>query len=257
MNPWWCSSPQGHGAPLLTVVVPVRDEAANIGPLVAELRQALDDRFTYELIVVDDGSQDGTWEVLRVLVEDNGGRLSAVRHSRCAGQSMAVLTGAHAGQGTWLVVLDGDGQNDPSDIPSMVENAIGAAARDARVAGIIGCRTLRRDPWTKRVASELARAVRDFLLHDGIPDIGCGLKVVRRDWYLRLPAFDHMHRFIPVLVQAQGGFMLVQPVSHRPRSSGASKYGLWDRLGAGLVDIAGVRWLRKRTPAVEIRETAP
>ena len=256
MNSWWRPGTQTDPVPLLAVVIPVHNEVAAIGPLVTEIHCALDGVFSYELIVVDDGSEDGTWELLCALVAHNAGPLSAIRHERRAGQSMAILTGARASQGEWLVVLDGDGQNDPADIPSMVKNALEASALNSRVAGIIGCRTLRRDTWKRRVASRLARRVREFLLHDGIPDIGCGLKVVRRGWYLRLPAFDHMHRFIPVLVQALGGVMLVQPVTHRPRSSGASKYGQWDRLWAGLVDIAGVRWIRKRTPAVEIRESA-
>ncbi len=240
--------------PLLTVVVPVRNEAANIGPLVAEIRRALAGVFEYELVVVDDGSSDGTWGVLNGLVSDGANRLSCLRHEKSCGQSSAVLTGARAGRGEWLVVLDGDGQNDPADIPGMVNKVVAAAGADPRVAGVIGHRVNRRDTWKKRAASRLANSFRGMVLADGIPDIGCGLKVVRRETYLGLPPFDHMHRYIPVLIQAQGGIMLVHPVSHRPRSSGRSNYGVWDRLRVGVVDILGVWWLKRRTVGARVLE---
>lgn len=257
MSSSWQRSSLRHNRPLLTVVVPVRDEVANIGPLVAEIRTALDCRFSYELIVVDDCSQDGTWNVVSALAEANADRMSAIRLEQPCGQSMAVLTGARAGCGEWLVVLDGDGQDDPAEVPGMVRRVVEAAAVDGRVAGVIGHRTVRHDKWARRMASRLARAARNLVLQDGIPDIGCGLKVMRLDWYRCLPAFDHMHRFIPVLFQAQGGVILVHPVHHRPRRAGRSKYGLWNRFCAGVVDLAGVRWLKRRTPAVQVGAIAP
>ena len=244
-------------APLLTVAVPLRNEAANIGPLVDEIRQALGGVFEYELVVVDDGSTDDTWQTLTALASDRANRLACLRHERSCGQSTAVLTAARAGRGQWLVVLDGDGQNDPADIPGMVEEVLAKSVADPRVVGVIGHRTSRRDTFKKRAASRVANAFRGMVLADGIPDIGCGLKVVRRETYLGLPPFDHMHRFVPVLIQAQGGVMLVHPVKHRPRSSGRSNYGVWDRLKVGVVDILGVWWLKRRTVSARVRERFP
>lgn len=243
--------------PFLSVVIPARNEAENVRPLVSEVRQALDGVFDYELIYVDDGSTDATFEALKALAAEGFGRLRVLRHERSTGQSFAVLSGARAARGTWLVVLDADGQNDPADIPGMVRTALEENARDPRVVGVIGHRVNRKDDWVKRVSSKVANSFRNAMLKDGVPDVGCGLKAVRLDWYLRLPAFDHMHRYVPTLVQAQGGLMKVHPVNHRPRMAGQSNYGVWNRLWVGLVDVLGVFWLKRRSKAVAVKEALP
>ena len=243
--------------PFLSVVIPARNEAENVRPLVAEVRQALDGVFDYELIYVDDGSTDATGETLRALATEGFDRLRVFRHERSTGQSFAVLTGARAARGEWLVVLDADGQNDPADIPGLVRTALEGNARDPRVVGVIGHRVNRRDDWIKRVSSKVANGFRDAMLKDGVPDVGCGLKSVRLDWYLRLPAFDHMHRYVPTLVQSLGGVMLVHPVNHRPRMAGRSNYGVWNRLWVGLVDVLGVAWLKRRAKSPLVKEVLP
>ncbi len=243
--------------PFLSVVIPARNEADNIRPLVAEVRQALEGVFDYELIYVDDGSTDPTFETLKALVAEGFERLHVLRHGESTGQSFAVLTGARAARGTWLVVLDADGQNDPADIPGLVRTVLEGNARDPRVVGVIGHRVNRRDDWVKRVSSRVANSFRNAMLKDGVPDVGCGLKAVRLDWYLRLPAFDHMHRYVPTLVQALGGIMKVHPVNHRPRMAGISNYGVWNRLWVGLVDVLGVFWLKRRSKDVVVTEVLP
>jgi len=242
---------------LLSVVIPAKNEVDNLAPLVQEIRTALEGRYDYELIYVDDGSNDGTWDVLTKLRAEGYERLRALRHTQSTGQSFAVLTGARAARGQWLVVLDADGQNDPADIPGMVEALWDAHQRDPKVVGIIGHRVNRRDDWIKRLSSRIANGYRKALLKDGIPDVGCGLKAVRLDWYLKLPCFDHMHRYIPSLIQAYGGKMQVHPVNHRPRLAGRSNYGVWNRLWVGLVDVLGVWWLKRRAKTIEVRETLP
>lgn len=244
-------------SPFLSVVIPAKDEADNIRPLVTEVRRALDGAFDYELIYVDDGSTDRTWDTLLAIIAEGYDRLRLIRHERSTGQSFAVLTGARAARGEWLVVLDADGQNDPADIPGMVKRVLEANRGDGRVVGVIGHRVNRRDDWVKRLSSRIANGFRNALLKDGVPDVGCGLKSVRLDWYLRLPCFDHMHRYIPTLIQAQGGIMVVHPVGHRPRVAGVSKYGVWNRLWVGLVDVVGVWWLKRRAKVAIVREVAP
>ena len=238
----------------VSVVVPAKDERDNLAPLIGEIDAALAGKYDYELIYVDDGSEDDSFAVLGEL-KSRFASLRVVRHVRAVGQSMAVLSGVRHGRGDWLVVLDGDGQNDPADIPAMLEEAKRRFAADSHQVGLIGHRVNRRDDWVKRLSSKLANGFRNMLLRDGIPDTGCGLKVVRRDWYLRLPSFNHMHRYIPALIQAQGGCMSPWPVNHRPRQAGISKYGVWNRLWVGLVDVVGVWWLQRRSKVVEVRET--
>ncbi|MBP4040130.1 glycosyltransferase family 2 protein [Aeromonas sp. SrichE-2G] len=237
----------------VSVVVPAKDERDNLAPLITEIDTALGGSYDYELIYVDDGSEDDSYALLCEL-KARFARLRVVRHVRAVGQSMAVLSGVRQGRGDWLVVLDGDGQNDPADIPAMLEEAKRRFEADKNQVGLIGHRVTRRDDWVKRLSSKLANGFRDLLLKDGIPDTGCGLKVVRREWYLRLPSFNHMHRYIPALIQAQGGTMSPWPVNHRPRQAGVSKYGVWNRLWVGLVDVVGVWWLQRRSKVVEIRE---
>ena len=233
----------------LSVVIPVRNEAPNLAPLVAEIRAALDGRFDYEIVYVDDGSNDGTAEELARLRRDFG-RLRVIRHRRGYGQSMAIRSGVRAAQAPWIATLDGDGQNDPADIP-----ALWALAQSEPATGtllIAGERRKRRDSRRKRWASRIANVIRQTMLRDRTPDSGCGLKLFRREVFLDLPAFDHMHRFLPALVLGIGGKVISVPVNHRPRERGRSNYGVLDRAWVGLVDLFGVMWLLRRLERPEL-----
>lgn len=223
----------------LSVVVPVRNEQDNIAPLVREIMAALATR-EYEIIYVDDGSTDATAQRLRDLRVECS-RLRIVHHAASCGQSTAVRTGVKVAKGDWVVTLDGDGQNDPADIPKMLavlEEGVELVGGNRRHA--------RRDSWIKRISSIVANGVRSRMLRDSTPDTGCGLKLFRRDVFLDLPYFDHMHRFLPALVQRRGGRVISVPVNHRPRERGQSNYGTLDRLMVGIVDLFGVMWLLRR-----------
>jgi dolichol-phosphate mannosyltransferase len=238
---------------LLSVVIPVRNEAANIAPLVAELGAALRG-LAHEIIYVDDGSGDATPAELAAAAS-HVPALRWLRHRVGCGQSAAVISGVRAARGIWIATLDGDGQNDPADIPLLLARALAGEA-ESRGGGpvlIAGHRTRRRDTAIKRISSRIANAVRGRLLGDRTPDTGCGLKLFRREAFLALPHFDHMHRFLPALFIRAGGHVESVPVGHRPRLRGRSNYGTLDRLAVGLVDLAGVFWLqhRWRRPEVE------
>jgi dolichol-phosphate mannosyltransferase len=234
-------------SPLLSVVVPVKNEASNIAPLIAEIRAALAG-VPHEIVYVDDGSTDETpAELARQAAERP---LTRLRHTVSCGQSTAILTGVRAARGTWIATLDGDGQNDPADIPALLARA----QAEAGLVLIAGHRTKRRDSAVKRFTSRFANALRSAALGDATPDTGCGLKVFPREAFLALPAFDHMHRFLPALFIRAGGRVVSVPVNHRPRLRGQSKYGTIDRALVGIVDLAGVAWLQRRAkhPVVEI-----
>lgn len=233
-------------APVLSVVVPVRNEAANIRPLIAEITAALGG-VAHEIVYVDDGSTDETVKHLR---REGLSTLVVRRHRVSCGQSAAIMTGVHVARGTWIATLDGDGQNDPADIPALFQRAQTSTGVFDLIAGH---RTRRRDGWVKRRSSRIANRVRAALLGDSTPDTGCGLKVFRRAAFLALPQFDHMHRYLPALFIRAGGSVQSVPVNHRPRVRGQSKYGTFDRLWVGLVDMAGVAWLQRRgsRPMVE------
>ena len=236
-------SQAGATAPRLSVVVPVHDEAENVGPLVAEIDAALEGHGAFEMVFVDDGSSDATPARLAE-AQERFPRLRIVRHARCGGQSAAIATGVRAARGAVIATLDGDGQNDPADIPALlaVHERDGAPAR-LLVAGL---RAKRRDSWIKRISSRIANGVRSRLLGDDTPDTGCGLKVFSRETFLAMPGFDHMHRFLPALMVRAGGRVVSVPVNHRPRGRGRSKYGTLDRLAVGIVDLLGVLWLKRR-----------
>ena len=229
--------------PDLSVVVPVYNEADSIVPLVTEIRSALDGRVAYELIYVDDGSTDATPSRLAAVASD-WPALRAIRHDQRCGQSTAIRSGVKAARGRWIATLDGDGQNDPADIPALLAVARQHAGGPPLL--VAGHRHRRQAGWHRRVSSKVANHVRDWLLGDGISDTGCGLKVFARDDFLDLPYFDHMHRFLPALVLRSGGRVVQVPVSDRPRTHGRTKYGIHDRLWAGLVDLLGVLWLQRR-----------
>lgn len=229
-------------APQLSVVVPVCNEAENVGPLAAEVASALAGE-NFELLFVDDGSTDETArEVLRARAQIPQIRL--LRHSFRSGQSAAICTGVRHARAAWIATLDGDGQNDPADIASLVR-----ARQDPKHGGVrlvMGNRTTRRDTWFRRLQSRIANGVRSWLLGDGTPDTGCGIKLMHRETFLQLPQFDHMHRFLPALYQRAGSRVISVPVHHRPRARGTSKYGMFDRLWVGIVDLFGVMWLKRR-----------
>ncbi|APE30289.1 dolichol-phosphate mannosyltransferase [Halomonas aestuarii] len=227
-------------SPLVSVIIPARDESGNLPSLLDEIADALA-AIDHEVLVVDDASRDGTWALLEARAAEDP-RLRPLRHAESAGQSTSVWQAGHEARGEWLATLDGDGQNDPADLPSLIERA-----RQGDVTLVAGHRTTRHDDWLKRISSRIANGVRARLLRDQTPDTGCGLKVMRREAFLRLPYFNHMHRFLPALVQAQGGRCVSLPVNHRPRGTGRSHYGLNNRLWAGLLDMAGVMWLRRRS----------
>ncbi len=236
----------------LSVVVPVCNEEGNVEPLAREIAAALGE-FDYEMIFVDDGSTDSTAANLAAARAAGLTRLRILRHSFRSGQSAAVASGVREARAPWIVTLDGDGQNDPADIAKLL--AARAEPRHAAVLLFIGNRTTRRDTAFRRLQSRIANGVRSWLLGDGTPDTGCGIKLFSREVFLELPRFDHMHRFMPALFQRHGAAVVSVPVNHRPRGSGSSKYGMLNRLWVGIVDIFGVIWLQRRfKPGLAVRE---
>jgi dolichol-phosphate mannosyltransferase len=231
-------------APTLSIVVPVRNESENVLPLVEEIHAALEGGPAFEVIYVDDGSDDET----AARLGEAAARFPAFRavtHAASCGQSAAIWTGVQAAQGTWIVTLDGDGQNDPADIPRLTGIALAGEAGGS-LHMVAGIRRKREDTWLRRMSSRVANGVRQALLKDGVTDSGCGLKVIRRDAFLAMPFFDHMHRFLPALIIRGGGVLRCVEVNHRPRLRGTSKYGLFDRLWVGITDLLGVAWLQRR-----------
>jgi len=239
----------------LSIVVPVRNEAENVLPLLAEIHAALDgpqvNLGDFEVIYVDDGSSDATPQRLAEALARYP-RLRVLVHRERYGQSAALLTGFRAARGEWIATLDGDGQNDPADIPRLLAARDSAARTGLQL--ISGFRKNRKDAWLKRIASRIANGVRSSLLGDATPDTGCGLKLIARAACLELPVFDHMHRFLPALVQSNGGATICVEVNHRPRTRGVSNYGVADRLWIGVVDLAGVLWLKRRALRPQAKE---
>lgn len=238
--------------PELSVVVPVKNEAENIRPLLDEIHAALQGKVEFEVVYVDDGSDDGTAAALDHARTIHP-RLRVVRHARSCGQSQAVATGVRFAQGSLIATLDGDGQNDPADLPAMLARWKSAAELVRPGLMITGWRADRRDDGLRRLSSKVANGIRSRLLNDSTPDSGSGIKLLPRALFLDLPRFDHMHRFMAALVIRAGGSIEVVKVNHRPRERGVSKYGVWNRLWVGIVDLFGVMWLmrRARNPVVE------
>lgn len=227
------------------------NEADNIGPLVREIAAALAGKTAFEIVYVDDGSSDDSFARLRALAGEVR-VLRALRHARRRGQSAAIHTGVRAARGRLIATLDGDGQNDPADIPALLERH--RAHRGPTPLMLAGQRMRRQDSWVKRTSSRIANNIRANKLGDRTPDTGCGLKLFPRDVFLSFPAFDHMHRFLPALMLRAGGIVESVPVNHRPRARGVSKYGTWDRLVVGIADLRGVAWLMKRRLDADIAE---
>ncbi len=243
--------PPNNAVPAISVVVPVRNEAGNIAPLVGEIAAALQGTGrAFEIVYVNDGSRDATEAELRGLMAQRPW-LRQIRHEKSAGQSAAIRTGVAAARAPIVVTIDGDGQNDPAFIPALVA-ALEAGA--PRIGLIAGQRVGRKASGFKKLQSNIANGVRNAVLKDGTRDSGCGLKAFRRDLFLALPYFDGLHRFLPALIRREGFAIGYVDVVDRPRRHGSSNYGLWDRLWIGILDLAGVWWLvrrKKRVPQSE------
>ena len=242
-------------APAVSIVVPVRNEADNIAPLVDEIAAALDKNLAFELIYVNDGSTDRTQAELTRLMASRPW-LRQIRHEISCGQSAAVSSGVIHARAAIVVTLDGDGQNDPAFIPALLE----AMTKAPHIGLVAGQRVGRQATGFKKFQSRVANAVRSAVLRDGTRDTGCGLKAFRRDLFLRLPYFDGLHRFLPALVRREGYAIGYVDVVDRPRRAGTSNYGMWDRLWIGILDLLGVWWLirrRRHVPQVsEVKRNA-
>ena len=237
----------------ISVVIPVCNEVDNVAPLVAEVRAALADYTPFEIIFVDDGSSDGTAAAVSAVRENGAPEIRLLQHARRSGQSAAVCTGVQAARAEWIATLDGDGQNDPADIPLFLRKLVESSDRSLKL--IMGHRVERNDVWLRKAASRIANRARKLMLRDGAPDTGCGIKLLHRSTFLELPRFNHMHRFLPALFQRAGARVISIPVRHRPRTHGSSKYGVHNRLWCGIVDLLGVRWLLVRgSPRIESTE---
>ncbi len=237
----------------VSVVVPVRNEAENIAPLIAEIAAALDGRFAYEIIYVNDGSTDATADRLAAAMRQRA-NLRRIDHARSTGQSAAVRTGVRAARGTIVATLDGDGQNNPAFLPDLISAIENGGERVGLAAGQ---RVGRKDTGFKKFQSRVANRFRAAILKDGTRDTGCGLKAFRREVFLMMPYFDGLHRFLPALTRREGFEIAYVDVIDRPRHSGVSNYGFFDRLWIGMMDVAGVWWLirrKKPTPvAIEVK----
>jgi dolichol-phosphate mannosyltransferase len=233
----------------VSIVVPVRNEAENIAPLIAEITAALEGRRDYEIIYVNDGSTDATADRLVAAMKEHK-NLRQLRHAVSSGQSAAIRSGVRAARGAIVATLDGDGQNNPAFLPALI-----SAIEDGggRVGLAAGQRVGRKDTGFKKMQSRIANFVRSAILHDGTRDTGCGLKAFPREVFIALPYFDGLHRFLPALVRREGYEIAYVDVIDRPRRSGVSNYGFFDRLWIGMMDLAGVWWLTRRkkpTPGV-------
>ncbi len=241
--------------PHLSVVVPVFNERDNVTPLINEIITALRGNAllkgeTFEIVYVDDCSRDDTLDVLKQL-KANVPELRVIRHVTQSGQSTAVRTGVKQARGAWIATLDGDGQNDPADIPKLLAERETSAA-DVKL--FAGWRVQRKDTGSKRWASKLANAIRSRMLQDATPDTGCGIKLFEREAFLDLPYFNHMHRYLPALMQRAGWKTVSVPVNHRHRASGVSKYNNLNRALVGLRDLRGVAWLIARSKRTAVEE---
>lgn len=228
----------------------MRNEADNIAPLIEEITAALDGRWAYEIIYVNDGSTDATGERLAAIMAQRD-NLRQLRHAKSGGQSAAVRSGVRAARGTIVATLDGDGQNNPAFLPDL----IAAVEKGAKVGLAAGQRVGRKDTGFKKLQSRAANKIRNAILQDGTRDTGCGLKAFRREVFLTMPYFDGLHRFLPALVRREGFDIAYVDVIDRPRRSGVSNYGFFDRLWIGIMDLAGVWWLiRRKKPTPDVTE---
>jgi len=231
--------------PVIAVVVPVKNEADNIAPLVGEISAALKGRWPFEIVYVDDGSDDATPAKLKE-TQASVPELRVVRHAKSCGQSQAVATGVKYAKAAFIATLDGDGQTDPADIPAMLERLLAEPEAARSLLLVAGHRQKRQDDGIRLMSSKIANKIRASMLKDDTPDSGCGLKLFTREAFLDMPRFNHMHRFLPALMIRRGGKVVSVRVNHRARERGVSKYGVWNRLWVGIVDLFGVMWLQAR-----------
>jgi dolichol-phosphate mannosyltransferase len=236
--------------PELSVVVPVHNERGNIVPLLTEIVTALRSKSDFEIVYVDDASKDDSLAVLTA-AKAQFPELRVLRHLSQSGQSTALRSGIRAARGAWIATLDGDGQNDPADIPKLLTIR---AESPAAIRLFAGWRVDRKDSGSKRWASKWANAIRSRLLRDATPDTGCGIKLFEREAFLDLPYFDHMHRYLPALFQRAGWQVRSVPVNHRPRGSGVSNYNNLNRALVGIADLRGVAWLIRRSKRTAVEE---
>ncbi len=229
--------------PELSIIIPAKNEEANILPLVSEIYQDLGGKIDFEIIYVNDGSTDKTKEKLAE-AREKFPRLRFVSHKKSCGQSRAIVTGVTFAKAPFIATLDADGQNDPADLEALFRSLM--EQPDKNKVLMAGWRAKRQDILSKRLTSKFGNAIRKALLHDDTPDTGCGTKVFSREAFMEMPHFDHMHRYLPALMKRQGGRIISVPVNHRPRERGVSNYGFWDRLWVGIADIFGVMWLMRR-----------
>ena len=235
---------------MLSVVVPVYNEEDNVAPLIGEIVAALRGVADFEIVYVDDCSTDSTLARLQALKAEVP-ELRVIRHLKQGRQSTAIRNGVKAARGTWIATLDGDGQNDPADIPKLLAERAKAAPG---VKLFAGWRVNRMDSGSKRWASKWANAIRSRMLRDATPDTGCGIKLFEREAFLDLPHFDHMHRYLPALMQRAGWKTVSVPVNHRHRSAGVSKYNNLNRALVGIADLRGVAWLIRRGKVTRTEE---
>ncbi|MBL0714800.1 MAG: glycosyltransferase family 2 protein [Desulfosarcina sp.] len=233
---------------LISIVIPVHNEADNIGRLIREISM-LSLNHPYQIVCVDDASNDNTPVILSE-IQKNMTNMKAIRHKEKYGQSGAIVTGVEHSEGELIATMDGDGQNDPSDIPKLISILL----NNKTCRMVTGYRKKRTDSLWRVISSKIANSVRSFLLKDENPDTGCGLKVFYKSAFTALPLFDHIHRFLPALIKMQGGDVISVEVNHRERKFGISNYGTLDRLWAGLIDLTGVSWLRLRIKKISVRE---
>lgn len=237
----------------ISIIVPVRNEADNIIPLLKEIDSAMSVADAYEIVYVDDGSMDNTLAVLKQAMPVFM-NLRVIRHQQSCGQSTAIYNGVKAANYPWIATLDGDGQNDPADIPRLFQTLQLQRKSSANLWMVAGWRNKRCDSKWRLFSSRFANTIRSLLLRDNTPDAGCGLKIFAKDMFLELPYFDHMHRFLPALILRAGGQVISEPVNHRARTSGRSNYGTLDRLWNGITDLLGVIWLQKRSKLAALEE---
>tara|TARA_B100000405_G_scaffold300698_1_gene260790 strand:- start:909 stop:1640 length:732 start_codon:yes stop_codon:yes gene_type:complete len=228
----------------ISVVIPIYNEEGNIINLIDELIPIVD-KIGGEIIIVDDNSNDASRDLILKKKNNVNIEILLLKHAKQYGQSAGLLTGIKAAKNDLIVTLDGDGQNDPKDITSMLK--VWEDNNENSYLLVIGHRQNRQDNWSRRYASLMAKRFRKFILKDSTPDSGCGIKVFSRNLFLSLPYFDHIHRFLPALTRRHGGSVISHIVSHRNRSSGVSKYSNWQRFRVGLIDLYGVSWLIKRS----------
>ena len=226
----------------ISIVIPVLNEERNIINLITEIKKNLEKKIKYEIIIVDDGSSDNTHDVLLKYLKKNK-KVLVFKHKKNYGQSVSLRTGIMQTSSNYIVTLDGDGQNDPRDILKLLKNF----ETDKEFMMVIGNRVKRIDNFAKRLASRTAFKIRKFILKDETPDTGCAIKVFKKEDFLKLPFFNHIHRFLPFLFNSFKGKVISIQVNHRARINGYSKYSNFQRFLVGISDIFGVIWLRKRS----------